>query len=193
MNRRKRLVIDKLQIQLIITIVGLVIGVSAILAALVFHLVDVNMTNMGFSENIKNDLFSLTLIPIMITALIIYIIMIWFTVLITNKIYGPLNRLSHYIKRLSQGEKTDEIQFRKGDAINGLREMYNSLRSNIEKTLTYNYQEMSNIFSDLENILDEISVRKLTNQQISEQLQKITSRLAKALDITSEAIEKEKN
>ena len=112
-------------------------------------------------------------------------------ILTTHKIYGPLYRLRVYIKKLSEGEPADELRFRKGDAIHGLKEIYMDLRKSLEKTLHYDYEEMVRVFSELQLILDKVYTKQIKEKELSDSLQEICDRLAKALDKTSEAIEKE--
>ncbi len=187
--RRKQFVLHGLQRTLIITIMGIIIAISASLVVLSFLLFHYYST--GFIAP-ENQMFPLTasIWPIVITAVVLYGVCVWVLIIITHRIYGPLYRLTTYIKKLVNGDMTDEIVFRKDDAITGLKEIYNDLRTSLEKTLHYNYTEMVHIFSELENILDNIYHKKIKDRELYDSLQECCSKLARALDITSEAIEK---
>lgn len=189
-KRRKQFVLHGLQKKLIITIMGIVISISVSLVLLSFLLYKYN--SMGFiaPEDQTRVLVS-SLWPVIITAIVLYALCLWIFIIITHRIYGPLYRLTRYIKKLVNGDITDEITFRKDDAITGLKEIYNDLRQSLEKTLHYNYTEMVHIFSELENILDKIYYKKIKDRELYDSLQECCSKLAHALDITSEAIEKD--
>ena len=189
--RRKKFVLHGLQRILIITIMGIIISVSVSLVVLSFLLYHYNSAGLIAPENRTLPL-SASIWPIIIVAIVLYILCLWILIVITHRIYGPLYRLTTYIKKLIQGNTTDEIVFRKDDAIIGLTEIYNDLRKSLEKTLHYNYTEMVDIFSELENILDKIYHKKIKDRELYDSLQGCCSKLARALDITSEAIEKEK-
>jgi len=189
-NRRKKVIIHNLQIQLIISIAGLIIGTSLILVTSLFLIFRNNMAAIGISKEFISEILYDSVLPVAVIALVVFVVSIWAIVLITHKIYGPLYRLRTYIKKLCEGETTDELQFRRGDAINGLKEIYNDLRKSMEKTLHYDYNTMVEIFSEIEEILDKIYYKRIKDREIYDQLQDTCGRLAKALDITSEAIEK---
>jgi hypothetical protein len=142
-NRRRKIILHNLQIQLIIALMGLVISISSILVISLFLI---------FKNNVS----------------------------------------SAYIKKMSNGETTDDLQFRKGDAVDGLKEIYNDLRQSFEKTLHYDYEEMVKIFSELQDILDKVYNKKIQDRQLYNSLQGACDKLAKALDITSETIETDK-
>ena len=189
--RRKKFVLHGLQRTLIITIMGIIISVSVSLVALSFFLYHYNSIGLIAPENRMFPLSS-SIWPVIVIAVVLYALCLWILIIITHRIYGPLYRLTTYIKKLINGNTTDEIVFRKDDAIIGLREIYNDLRESLEKTLHYNYTEMVHIFSELENILDKIYNKKIKDRELYNSLQGCCSKLARALDITSEAIEKEK-
>ncbi len=191
-GRRRILIIHGLQVQLIIAIMGLIIGVSLILLASICFILYDQLISSGISQQLIGKIFSSTTVPIIVIGIIIFSASLWAVILISHKIYGPLYRLSRYIKRISNGEKTKDFELRKGDAINGLKEIYNELRYNLEKTLHYNYNEMVNIFSELENILDKLYNKEIPERELYSSLQNICNRTAKALDITSEAIDEKK-
>lgn len=187
--RRKQFVLHGLQKTLIITIMGIIIAISASLVVLSFLLFHYYSTGLITPENQMVPLTA-SIWPVVITAVVLYGVCLWVLIIITHRIYGPLYRLTTYIRKLVNGDKTNEIVFRKDDAITGLKEIYNDLRTSLEKTLHYNYTEMVHIFSELENILDKIYYKKIKDRELYNSLQECCSKLARALDITSEAIEK---
>lgn len=190
-KRRKQFVLHGLQRNLIITIMGIIITISAALVLLSFILYHYN--SIGFiSPEYRAYPLAASVWPVVIVAIVFYILCLWVLIVITHRIYGPLHRMTTYIKKLINGNTTEEITFRKDDAITGLKEIYNDLRTSLEKTLHYNYTEMVHIFSQLENILDQIYNKKIKDRELYDSLQECCSKLARALDITSEAIEKEK-
>ncbi|OPX18476.1 hypothetical protein BXT86_00995 [candidate division WOR-3 bacterium 4484_100] len=190
-GRRRIIIIHGLQIQLIVAIMGLIIGVSLILLASMCIIFEDQLTILGVSSQTIGEAWASTTVPLVIIGIILFFMSLWAVILISHKIYGPLYRLSRYIKRISNGEKTEDFEFRKGDAIDGLKEIYNELRRNLEKTLHYNYSEMVNIFSELEDILDRLYNKEIPERELYTTLQNICNRTAKALDITSEAIEEQ--
>jgi sensor histidine kinase YesM len=189
-KRRKQFVLHGLQRNLIITMMGIIIAISAALVLLSFMLYQYNSAGFIAPEYQTHPLTA-SIWPVIIVAAILYALCLWVLIIITHRIYGPLYRLTTYIKKLVNGDTTEEISFRKDDAIIGLKEIYNDLRSSLEKTLHYNYTEMVQIFSELENILDKIYNKKIKDRELYDSLQECCSKLARALDITSEAIEKE--
>ncbi|MCK4672775.1 hypothetical protein KAT67_02200, partial [candidate division WOR-3 bacterium] len=177
---------------LIIALMGLVISISSILVISLFLIFKNNVSTLSVSEELIKQVLSDSIWPVIAIALILFIISMWAIVLITHKIYGPLHRLCAYIKKMSNGETTDDLQFRKGDAVDGLKEIYNDLRQSFEKTLHYDYEEMVKIFSELQDILDKVYNKKIQDRQLYNSLQSACDKLAKALDITSETIETDK-
>jgi len=191
-NRRRKIILHNLQIRLIIALMGLVVSISAILVISLFLIFKNNVSTLSVSEELIKQVLSDSIWPVIAIALILFIISMWAIVLITHKIYGPLHRLCAYIKKMSNGETTDDLQFRKGDAVDGLKEIYNDLRQSFEKTLHYDYEEMVKIFSELQDILDKVYNKKIQDRQLYNFLQDACDKLAKALDITSETIETDK-
>jgi vacuolar-type H+-ATPase subunit E/Vma4 len=59
--------------------------------------------------------------------------------------------------------------------------------------MNYDYGAMVKIFSELQEILDNVYKTKNYDQKLYESLQNVCDKLAKALDITSDAIASEKN
>ena len=190
--RRRIIILHNLQVKLIFALLGMIVGVSAILVISLYMFFKGNISAFSIPEEYVQQVLANSIWPVVIIAIILFIVSIWATIMITHKIYGPLYRLSAYIKKLSEGEVTEELRFRRGDAIHGLKEIYNDLRKSLEKTLHYNYQEMVKIFSGLQQILDKLYQKKIKQDELYDVLQNSCDRLAKALDITSEAIESEK-
>ncbi|KPK72216.1 hypothetical protein AMJ87_05435 [candidate division WOR_3 bacterium SM23_60] len=189
--RRKRVILHGIQVKLIVALLGIVAAVAIVLVGESFII----LRNNAFAQKVPPELIdSLTrqsLWPVVITGIVLLIASLWALILATHKIYGPLYRLRVYIKKLCDGEPTDELRFRRGDAMHGLKEIYNDLRKSLEKTLHYDYGEMVEVFSELQQILDKVYANELKEKELSDSLQHICDRLAKALDKTSEAIEKE--
>ncbi len=190
-NRRRKIIIHSLQAQLIVAILGLVFGISLILLVSLYLILKNNLANLPIAEELIQEAMRASIWPVVIIGIVLLIGSGWSIILITLKIYGPLYRLRKYIKKISDGERTPELEFRRGDAINGLQEIYNDLRQSMKKTLHYDYGAMVKIFSELQNILDKMYEKKTYNHQLYDSLQEVCSKLAKALDITSEAIESE--
>lgn len=190
-NRRRKIIIHSLQAQLIVAILGLVFGISLILLVSLYLILKNNLANLPIAEELIQEAMRASIWPVVIIGIVLFIGSGWSIILITLKIYGPLYRLRKYIKKISTGEITPELEFRKGDAINGLQEIYNDLRQSMTRTLHYDYGAMVKIFSELQDILDKMYEKKTYNHQLYDSLQEVCSKLAKALDITSEAIESE--
>lgn len=192
-KRRRRVFFHGLQIQLIVTILGLVFGISLILLISLFIIIKSNLTDLAVPGELIEEALNNSIWPVAAIGIVLFIGSSWSIVMITLKIYGPLYRLRNYIKKMSKGEITDELEFRKGDAIEGLQEIYNDLRSSLGKTLHYDYGAMVKVFSELQDILDNMYKKKSYDQKLYEALQNVCSKLAKALDITSDAIESERS
>jgi hypothetical protein len=188
-RRRKTIIISKIQLRMIFAIMGIIIGVSIILLLSLFFIFKANIEILQVPEEVLGQFLSDSMWPVIITAIVIFIVSLWAIILISHKIYGPLYRFGIYVKSLSEGQPTDELKFRKGDAVDGLREVYNALRQALEKTLHYDYQEMVSIFSELQNILDKINNKEIKDAALTDALQNICNRIAKALDKTSELVE----
>ncbi len=190
-NRRRKIIIHSLQAQLIVAILGLVFGISLILLVSLYLILKNNLANLPIAEELIQEAMRASIWPVVIIGIVLLIGSGWSIILITLKIYGPLYRLRKYIKQISDGEISPELEFRRGDAINGLQEIYNDLRQSMKKTLHYDYGAMVKIFSELQDILDKMYEKKTYNHELYNSLQEVCSKLAKALDITSEAIESE--
>ncbi len=189
--RRRKIILHHLQVKLIIALLGIIAGISAILVSSLFLFFKGNMSTLSIAAEQTQQILSDSIWPVVIMAIILFVVSVWAIIMITHKIYGPLYRLSSYIKKLSDGEVTEEIKFRRGDAIDGLKEIYNDLRKSLEKTLRYDYTEMVTVFSELQQILDKMYHKKIRDSELFDLLQDICDRLAKALDVTSEVIESE--
>lgn len=190
-NRRRKIIIHSLQTQLIVAILGLVFGISLILLVSLYLILKNNLANLPIAEELIQEAMRASIWPVVIIGIVLLIGSGWSIILITLKIYGPLYRLRKYIKQISDGEISPELEFRRGDAINGLQEIYNDLRQSMKKTLHYDYGAMVKIFSELQDILDKMYEKKTYNHELYNSLQEVCSKLAKALDITSEAIKSE--
>jgi hypothetical protein len=188
-TRRKTLIISKLQVKMIVTVVGLIIAVSVCLVFTQFLVFRGNILLAPVSREIGNQLLRNSILPVVIIAVVLFALSLWTVIIISHRIYGPLYRFGLYIKKLCEGEITEEITFRKYDAGDGLKEIYDELRIAFEKTLHYDYKEMADIFTKLQNILDRVHNKKIRDKELSEALQNICDRIAEALDITSDVIE----
>ncbi len=190
--RRKKIILHGIQVKLIIALLGILIGISVILVVSQFLIFKNNISVFSIPEQYMQQVLNDSIWPVVIIAIISFVVAIWAIIMITHKIYGPLYRLSMYIRKLSVGEVTEEIRFRRGDAVDGLKEIYNDLRKSLEKALNYDYKEMVKIFSDLQQILDKMYQKKIQHDELYGVLQATCDRLARALDVTSEAIQAEK-
>ncbi len=189
--RRRKVILHSLQVKLIIALLGIIAAVAIVLVSESFVILTNNASEMNIPPHVIDSLIKQSVWPVIITGIVLLVVSLWALILTTHKIYGPLYRLRIYIKKLSEGEPTDELRFRRGDAIHGLKEIYMDLRKSLEKTLHYDYEEMVRVFSELQQILDRVYAKQIKEKELSDSLQDICNRLAKALDKTSEAIEKE--
>ncbi len=189
--RRRKVILHSLQVKLIIALLGIIAAVAIVLVSESFVILTNNASEMNIPTHVIDSLIKQSVWPVIITGIVLLVVSLWALILTTHKIYGPLYRLRIYIKKLSEGEPTDELRFRRGDAIHGLKEIYMDLRKSLEKTLHYDYEEMVRVFSELQQILDRVYAKQIKEKELSDSLQDICNRLAKALDKTSEAIEKE--
>jgi len=189
--KRRKFILHTMQIKLILALFGIVAAVAIVLVAECFIILKNNASILRISPELVNELLNQSVWPVVIIGIILLLACLWALILATHKIYGPLYRLRMYIKKLCDGEPTDELRFRRGDAIHGLKEIYSDLRKSIEKTLHYDYQEMVKIFSELQQILDKVHTKEIKETELADSLQNICDRLAHALDKTSEAIHKE--
>ena len=189
--RRRKFILHTMQIKLILALFGVIAAVSTVLVAETLVLVRNNATALHISPELVTALLNEVIWPVIITMTILFLASLWALILATHKIYGPLYRLRVYFKKLCDGEPTDELRFRRGDATHGLQEIYNDLRQSLEKTLHYDYKEMVKIFADLQHVLDRVHAKEIEDKELSDSLQGMCDRLAKALDKTSEAIHEE--
>jgi hypothetical protein len=191
-NRRRVRIIDGYQYRLIITLILLIIAVSAVLVGALFlmlrHTITVLPQPMPENFDLHHQLLDRPFLIVIIIALILFIIAFWILIVITHKVYGPIYRLGKYIKAMSRGEKTGELHFRKGDAVDHMADLYNELYGSLHKTLHYNYNELVTIFSDLEDLLDQVYNRKIDDSRLFNTLQNLCNRIAKALDLTLEKV-----
>jgi methyl-accepting chemotaxis protein len=173
--------------------VGLIIGVSGVLVISLYLSFKNSIAGLPISQEIANQLLADSMHTIVIVAVIMYFASLWALIMITHKIYGPLYRFTQYIKKLSEGQKTNDLVFRRGDAIVGLKEIYNELRRSLERALFYDYKEMVKVFSQLEDILDKLYDKQIEHQELYSSLEGLCKRIAKALDVTSGVIQAEKH
>lgn len=166
----------------------LIVGVSAMLGLATFILIRQGIANLPRPLPPDINLYQLILykpvLTMIIIALFLYIIAFWLLIIMTHKVYGPMYRLGKFIKSLSKGEKTGELQFRKGDAVDHLSDLYNDLYASIQKILNYDYQSLIRVFSELEDVLDQVYNKKVEHTELFNSLQNICNRIARALDIT---------
>jgi signal transduction histidine kinase len=180
-NRRRILFVSHVQYRLIISVMALLIIVSTVIAIAALIILKNNFAGM----------ISPTMSVIIFTGitLVLYAVSLWMMIIWSNRIYGPVHRLGNYIQRLCRGERTGEIKFRKGDALDGITEIFNELSHSLERNLTYDYKELARIFTDLEDVLDKIYSKKMSDREVYDALQRISNRIAKALDITSDTLQ----
>lgn len=187
-NRRRVRIINEFQYRLIITMIVLIIAISTILLGVLFLLIRNNIAALPQplleTANLYHRLLYQPFLIAIIIALIIFIITFWILIVITHRVYGPIYRLGKFIKALSKGEKTGELRFRKGDAVDHMADLYNELYESLKKTLHYNYNELIKVFSDLEDILDQVYNRQVDDTHLFNNLQTLCNRIAKALDLT---------
>jgi hypothetical protein len=189
--RRTKVILHGIQVKLIIALLGIVAAVAIVLVAESFIILRNNACEHNVAPELVELLITQSVWPVITTGIVLLLVSLWALILATHKIYGPLYRLRIYIKKLCEGEPTDELRFRRGDAMHGLKEIYNDLRKSLEKTLHYDYEKMVSVFSELQHILDKVHAKQIKEQELSDALQQTCDRLAQALDKTSEAIEKE--
>ncbi len=186
-NRRKSLIVNRLQYRMLLHSLGTVIVVSIILVAsfiLIFGPSQIFAPVKRYFVHIA---------AFIVVALIVYYISYLTILRLSNRIYGPLYRLGNYLKQLSEGIETGEIKFRKNDVVNGIQEIYNELCHSLTKTLHYDYNELVSTFSQLEDILDRMHNKAINEDELYKSLENICSRLAKALDLTTDVIHQEDN
>jgi len=187
-NRRRVRIINEYQYRLIITLIILIIVISAVLLGVLFFLLRSNIAALPqpipSGINLYHKLLYQPFLVVIIIALIIFIVTFWLLIVITHRVYGPIYRLGKFIKALSKGEKTGELRFRKGDAVDHMADLYNDLYESLKKTLHYNYSELVKVFSDLEDILDQVYNLKIDDTRLFSNLQTLCTRIAKALDLT---------
>lgn len=187
-NRRRVRIINEYQYRLIITMIVLIIVISAILLGVLFLLIRHDIATLPHplpdAPYLYHRLLYQPFLIVIIIALITFIITFWVLIVITHRVYGPIYRLGKFIKALSKGEKTGELHFRKGDAVDHMADLYNELYDSLKKTLHYNYTELVKVFSDLEDILDQVYHRKVDDTHLFNNLQTLCNRIAKALDLT---------
>ena len=187
-NRRRVRIINEYQYRLIIAMIVLIIAITAILLGVLFLLIRSNIAALPRplleTANLYHRLLYQPFLIVIIIALIIFISTFWILIVVTHRVYGPIYRLGKFIKALSKGEKTGELHFRKGDAVDHMADLYNELYDSLKKTLHYNYNELVKVFSDLEDILDQVYNRQVDDTHLFNNLQILCNRIAKALDLT---------
>jgi methyl-accepting chemotaxis protein len=187
-NRRRVRIINEYQYRLIITLIVMIILISAVLLGVLFVLLRNDIAALPrpipTDINLYHRLLYQPFLVVIIVALIVFIITFWLLIVITHRVYGPIYRLGKFIRALSKGEKTGELHFRKGDAVDHMADLYNELYESLKKTLHYNYSELVKVFSDLEDILDQVYNMKIEDTHLFSNLQTLCNRIAKALDLT---------
>lgn len=123
--RRKKFIISKTQWNMILALMGLIVGVAGALVILTFVVVRKYAALLPITPEVGNQLIAKSALPVAIIAIVLCGLSFWAVVLISHKVYGPLYRCGKYIEELSKGEKPDELKFRKDDAVRNLKEIYN--------------------------------------------------------------------
>ncbi len=186
-DRRKNLIVNRLQYRMVFHAFGLVLGVSIIFILLFILIFGANQIFAPGRD------YTLRVLIVVAVAIVLYYISYITLLKLSNRIYGPLYRLANYLKKLSDGIETGEIKFRKGDVVNGIQEIYNELCHSLTKTLHYDYNELVNTFTQLEDILDRIHNKSIGEDELYTSLEKICERLADALDLTTNVIHQKDN
>ncbi|MEO0137698.1 MAG: hypothetical protein ABIL86_09230 [candidate division WOR-3 bacterium] len=184
LERRKNLIVNRLQYRIILHCVGLTVGISAILVVLCLLFFCSDNILAGLSTPLK-------ILILLVCALVLYYFSYQSLLRLSNKIYGPIYRLGSYLKKLSEGIETGEIKFRKDDVIDGIQQVYNELCRSLTKTLHYDYNELVNTFSQLEDILDRLHQKTITEEELYKALENICGRLADALDLTTDVLQQD--
>ena len=70
---------------------------------------------------------------LIVTLVSSFIFLFIFGLILSNRIAGPLYRLNDYFKKMSQGEDTGEMKFRKNDFFRDLPPNFNAFRDSILK------------------------------------------------------------
>ncbi len=185
-NRRRNLIVNRLQYRMLLHAFGIVVVVSMFMVISFYLLFGCgNSFTPGRGNFVNISLF-------IIIAIVLYYIVFITILRLSNRIYGPLYRLANYLHKLSEGIETGEIRFRKDDVVDGIQDIYNELCRSLTKTLHYDYKELAIIFKQLEDILDRMHGKNIDEQELYHSLEEICSRLAKALDITTEVLHQKK-
>ncbi len=67
--------------------------------------------------------------------LVLWLVLVTITSLITSyKIFGPLNRIQNYIRKVGEGNFEERITLRKGDDLKPLAEALNEMVENLKRT-----------------------------------------------------------
>jgi hypothetical protein len=122
-NRRRKLIISKLQWHMILSIMGLIAGVAGALVVLTFVVVRKYASLLPITPEVGNQLIAKSVFPVVIIVIILFILSFWAVLLISHKLYGPLYRCGKYIEQLIGGEKAKDLKFRKDDAVSDLKDI----------------------------------------------------------------------
>jgi hypothetical protein len=122
-NRRRKLIISKLQWHMILSVMGLIAGVAGALVVLTFVVVKKYLSLLPITPEVGNQLIAKSVFPVVIIVIILFILSFWAVLLISHKIYGPLYRCGKYIEQLIGGEKVGDLKFRKDDAVSELKDI----------------------------------------------------------------------
>lgn len=102
---------------------------------------DISSINSFLAKN-RTTLIQATIVALVLTILLAYVL--------ARSITGPINKVTNTVRKLSQGEATENVDVKSDDEIGQLAFMFNNLRSELDATML----EMTNEKNKLGTILE---------------------------------------
>jgi methyl-accepting chemotaxis protein len=129
----------------IVLLIGIIISTGLLL------LFSMNTLTSSFEQSrliIKNTAFAIipsVFLSNLITLALITLLTIIVTLIISNKLAGPLFRFQKELKEISEGNLTQVIKLRKNDQITGMADSLNQMRTGLKNSILSIKEEVEQI------------------------------------------------
>lgn len=108
-------------------------------------------------------------------------LIIWLGLFISHRIAGPLVRLNHGMRGLSEGNwPKHPMKFRKGDEHHHLAEQFNCMVEKVKYQVEGERKRMDNVLAEVESISVKLKQEKKTEQEMIKELSSLQEKIKKS-------------
>lgn len=118
---------------------------SGKISSVIYIRADISSINSIIAKN-RTTMIQATLFALLLTIVLAYVL--------ARSITGPINKLTHTVEKLSQGEATVNVDVKSDDEIGQLAFMFNNLRSELDATMLAMTNEKNKLGTILEYMAD---------------------------------------